>query len=411
MKTDLVMQSNIEEFIEIEGKSGNKFTLRKNTYGVLVPDVNNPLSCVSVSNDSLSIDLWTGCPWQCRYCHVQGTYNDLRNEGRMLKIPQRRSSFSVKEIIDDLVEHPFFTPNETIISIGTASTEPFSEGPVVESTFEIMFEFIERGLKNPFWIITKGGIPKHKKQSMAKIVQAGNPLMISICWANNPNTIEPVNNNRFRGVEEAKEAGATISWHLRPIVNEWSGSERNIEMMMLWVNKNYHNMIDSIVPGGLRWTEGIEYGLTELSGIEMPKIPKKDNVKYFSPSLWKKISKLSKELFPGVPLYQKSSCCMSKMLGTPSINLVQHLCKGECEESICPIEQRQICASYNPKKIGNEGLQNIFDKLNLNIKAIGITENYQIMSEPSMINFTYAINQTVKKELAKGGYHERKSSG
>ena len=409
MKTDLVMHSNIEEFVEIEGKNGRKFVLRKNTYGVLVPDVNHPLSCVSVSNDSLSIDLWTGCSWQCRYCHVQGTHSDLRNDGRMLKIPKRRSVFSIKEIIDSLVEHPFFTPNETIISIGTASTEPFVKGPVSESTFDIMFEFIERGLKNPFWIITKAGIPRHRKQSMAKIVQSGSPLMISICWANNPNTIEPVNNNRFRGIEEAKEAGATISWHLRPIVNEWSGSERNIEMMMLWVNKNYHSMIDSIVPGGLRWTEGIEYGLEELSGIEMPKIPKKDNVKYFSPALWKKISRLSKELFPCVPLYQKSSCCMSKMLMVPSINLVQHLCKDECEESICPIEQRKICASYNYSKMDKENLKKIFDKLNLNIEPIGITDDYQLVSNPPMTDFNYAINQTVKKELAKGGCYERKS--
>ena len=403
MKDDLVMKSNIEEFTEIEGRNGKMFFLRKNTYGVLVPDVNHPLSCVSVSNDSLSIDLWTGCSWQCRYCHVQGTYTDVKNGGKMLKVPQKRSKFSIREIIDSLVEHPFFTPNNTIISIGTASTEPFAEGQVAESTFEIMFEFVKRGFKNPFWIITKAGIPKHRKQDMAKIVQAGNPLMISVCWANNPNTIEPINNDRFKRIEDAKEAGATVSWHLRPIVKEWNGSERSIEMMMLWVDRNYHNLIDSIVPGGLRWTEGIEYGMTEVHNTSMPKIPKEDNVKFLSNELWKKILRLSKELFPGVPVYQKSSCCMSKMLKVPSMNLVQYINKEECEESMCPVEQREICASYDPRELSTEQLQEILSRLGLKMKVAGITDNCQLITEPSLVNFTYAINQTIKKELAKGG--------
>lgn len=407
MKNNLVMLSNNEEFIEIPGRDGNKFSFRKNTYGVLIPDRNHPLSCVSVSNDSLSIDLWTGCSWQCRYCHVQGTHIDIENGGKMLTKPQKRSKFSIDEIIDSLMEHPFFVPNETIISIGTASTEPFAAGPVADSTFEIMLKFVERGLKNPFWIITKAGIPKHRKQSIAKIVQAGNPLMISICWANNPNTIEPVNNNRFQNIGDAKEAGAVISWHLRPIVKEWSGSEQNIEMMMLWVKRNYGDMIDSIVPGGLRWTEGIEYGLTELHGIEMPKIPKEDNLKFLSNNLWARVTELSKELFPGMPVYQKSSCCVSKMLNVSSINLAQHLNKEACEDSICPIEQRKICASYDPKKISTKSLQTMFDNLHIDINVKGIDDNYKIICDPPLSDFTYAINQTIKKELAKGPRHEK----
>lgn len=402
-KSQLVEAANTEEFTRKDAGGGKMYNFRLHTYGVLVPNPDHPLSCVSVSNDSLSIDLWTGCSWQCSYCHVQGTLQDIEPQGKMLDKPKHRSRFSIKEIIDQLVEHPFFTPHETIISVGTASTEPFAKD-VASSTFDIMMEFVERGLRNPFWIITKAGIPKNRKQSFARIVQAGNPLMISICWANNPNTIEPVNNNRFENVEDAREAGAIISWHMRPIVKEWSGSQQNIEMMMLWVQRHYGGVIDSIVPGGLRWTEGIEYGLTEIHKLEMPKIPKKDNEKHFSTGLWKRIVELSRELFPTTPLYFKSSCCMSKMLKMPSINLVQYYNHGDCEESICPIEQRQRCASFDWRQVDRRALQAIFDGLHLNIAAIGIDgNNHRILSDPPLTDFTYAITQTCYKELARRG--------
>lgn len=125
------------------------------------------------------------------------------------------------------MEHPFFLRDETIISIGTASTEPFAPGPALESTFALMDAFIQRGLHNPFWIVTKGGVPKGRKLDFARIAKATKGLMISLCWASNPAHIEPMRNNRFLNTEEAKEAGATLAWYLRPLTPEWSGTRAN----------------------------------------------------------------------------------------------------------------------------------------------------------------------------------------
>jgi hypothetical protein len=98
----------------------------------------------------------------------------------MPRRPKRRNSFSVDQILDELVKHPFFIADETIISIGTASTEPFAPGPVTESTFEIMNAFIRRGLRNPFWIVTKGGVPKGIKLDFARISNVTRGLMLSM---------------------------------------------------------------------------------------------------------------------------------------------------------------------------------------------------------------------------------------
>lgn len=400
-REDYFQLANFEPMVEINGKTtGRKFLLRKFTYGVLVPDQSHPLSTVSVSNSSLSIDLWTGCSWQCRYCHVQGTFQELNEDLVMSKRPEKRNIFMVDQIIDELVKHPYFFPDETIISIGTSSTEPFAPGKVTDSTFEIMNAFIRRGLRNPFWIVTKFGVPKGRKEDIARITKYSRGLMISLCWADNPATIEPVQNNRFINSEEAKEAGAIVTWYMRPIVPEWSGSLSTIEKMMVWVKKNYGHVIDMIIPGGLRWTEGIENGLVEIHKLPMPDIPKADNIKSLPQDIVDLIFSLGKEHFPNVPIFIKSSCALSHMLKVPNIISVQIFDKPDCDLSTCPLAQRQICARSRAFNITVNEAQNILDKLSIPARVISWDCQKGLSTSPDIHSFTYAIRQTLFKYIA-----------
>lgn len=402
-KQEYFMAVNSEPRTQIRGiTTGREFSVREYTYGVLVPDSTHPLSAVSVANSSLSIDLWVGCAWQCRYCHVQDTKQDLADQGTMPRRPRRRNPFSVNQILDELVKHPFFVADETIISIGTASTEPFAPA-VVDSTFEIMDAFIQHGLRNPFWIVTKSGIPKGRKLDFARISKATRGLMLSLCWANNPDTIEPIHNNRFINAEEAKEAGATIAWYMRPIVPEWSGNRDRIEMMMLWVKKHYGEIIDIIVPGGLRWTEGIENGLVEIHKLSMPNIPRDDNVKSLSQELVDSIFSLSAEHFPGIPVYLKSSCALTRMLKIPSVTSVQVFARSKCKASRCPLAQRQICTQGSVYSMTVEHAQDILDNLGIPAHVVSWDINHGLVTHPEMSKFTYAVRQTVFKHLAIGG--------
>lgn len=402
-KKEYFTVANSEPRVTINGMTtGREFSVREYTFGVLVPDSNHPLSCVSVSNSSLSIDLWIGCSWQCRYCHVQDTNQDLADQGMMPKKPRRRNQFTVDQILDELVKHPFFITDETIISIGTASTEPFAP-TVVDSAFEIMDGFVRRGLRNPFWIVTKGGVPKGRKLDFARISNATRGLMLSLCWADNPDTIEPAHNNRFLNAEEAKEAGATIAWYMRPIVPEWSGNRDRIEMMMLWVKKHYGEVIDMIVPGGLRWTEGIENGLVEIHKLPMPDIPRDDNVKSLPQELVDSIFSLSAEHFPGIPVYLKSSCALTRMLKIPSITSVQVFARPGCEASRCPLTQRRICAQGSAYNMTAERAQGILDDLGIPAHVVSWDINHGLVTHPEMSKFTYAVRQTVFKHLAMGG--------
>lgn len=403
-KQEYFAAANSEPRVQMKGMTtGREFLVRKHTYGVLVPDSDHPLSSVSVSNSSLSIDPWVGCSWQCRYCHVQDTYQDLADQGRMPRKPQRRTSFSIDQIVDELVRHPFFIANESIISVGTASTEPFAPGPVTESTFEIMDAFIKRGLQNPFWIVTKAGVPKERKLDIARVSKETRGLILSLCWADNPDTIEPCRNNRFLNAEEAKEAGASIMWYMRPIVPEWSGTRDRIEMMMLWIKKHYNEVIDVIVPGGLRWTEGIENGLVEIHNLPMPNIPKDDNVKELPQELVDSIFSMSGEYFPNVPVYLKSSCALTRILKIPSITSVQVFARKECETSHCPLAQRQICAESCVYRMTAGKAQDILNELGIPAQVVSWDINRGLVTHPEMSTFAYAVRQTVFKRLANGG--------
>lgn len=394
---------NSEPLVHVKGMTtGQEFSLREYTYGALVPDNSHPLSSVSVSNSSLSIDLWVGCAWQCRYCHVQGTYQDLTEHGKMPTKPKRRNPFTVDQILDELIKHPFFVADETIISIGTASTEPFAPA-ITNSTFEIMNGFIRRGLRNPFWIVTKGGIPKGRKLDFARISNETRGLMLSLCWADNPHTIEPAHNNRFLNAEEAKEGGATIAWYMRPIVPEWSGNRDRIEMMMLWVKKHYSDIIDMIVPGGLRWTEGIENGLVEIHNVPMPNISRNDNGKSLPQELVDSIFSMSAEYFPKIPVYLKSSCALTHMLKIPSITSVQVFARHECESSHCPLAQRRICTQGSAYHMTVERAQNILDNLGIPAHVVSWDINHGLVTHPEIDKFSYAVRQTLFKHLAMRG--------
>lgn len=399
-KTAYINAANTETFTEIRGEAtGRRYSVRNNTYGVLVPDVNHPLSAVSVANSSLSIDLWKGCALQCSYCHVQGTLTDLGEDLKMPRRPEHRVPFSIDEIVEALTQHPFFQRDISVISIGTASTEPFVVDPVTESTFAVMDAFANRGFRNPFWIVTKMGIPKGCRERLERIMATSRGVLVSICWADNPINIEPARHNRFAHCAEAYDTGVSISWYLRPLVPEWSGTPENLEMMMLWVQAHYGAFLSSIVPGGLRWTEGIEYGLVEVHRQPMPNIPRTDNIKALPEELWQHIMTLGSRLFPKVPIYRRSSCALTHLLGCPSITSIQTLHNDDCGQSICPASQRQVCAGSGRLRLDTTNGQAVLDNLGIPARVHAVN-NHRLITEPPLTDFTYTIQQTVEKALA-----------
>ena len=381
-------------------RTGNPYMFREFTYGVLVPDHNHPLVAVSVANSSLSIDLWRGCSFQCKYCHVQDSHLDMGSDGKMPSRLFPRSRFSISEILDALELHPYFIKDQTVLSIGTASTEPFAS-QAVESTFELMEEIVQRGWSNPIWIVTKAGFPK-KMGKRLSLIASHNKVMLSFCWAGNPETIEPARNDRFANIKDAKSAGATCAWYMRPMTKDWGANESHVQKMMQWViEKGYDEYIDMIVPGGLRWTPGIEYGLVEVHGIAMPNIAQDDNQKDLPEEIWEAIHDTSAKMFPDVPVFRKSSCALSHMLGIPDIRSVYVSDTHACSKSQCSSAQRNICGARPVNQWTKDTLQELFNQLSIPALVQSISGTH-VHSTPSLQKFSDTIATTVKKMMAYG---------
>ncbi|HDR8064187.1 hypothetical protein ACFVXR_27910 [Bacillus thuringiensis] len=394
-----IRKASEENFTYIKGpRSGKDYRFYDSMYAVLDPDRRSPLSCISVANNSLSVDLWTGCAFQCAYCHVQGIQEDINpDDGKMRIRPIKRNEFTIDQILDALVIHPFFKKDKTIISIGTSSTEPFAIGEVLESTLEIMENLISRGYKNPFWIVTKAGIPEKAVDRLIKISKQVNKLILSMCYAGNNKKIEPAQNNRFKNIEKLQldNSNISVNWYFRPFAREWFDDIENLELMFSNISKKYGQYIDSIVPGGLRWTEGIEYGVVETRGLTLPSnISKENNSKTLTGDDWVEFLNLSKKYFPDTPVYYHSSCALSLALERSNISMINLSKKDECEKSLCTFNQRNRCTIKD--KLTKKAVQTELDAVGFGLEVLKFNpHDGELITNPSMHSLSPAIQTEV----------------
>lgn len=371
------------------------YNLNRLLFGTLSYQIDSPLHCVSVSNNSLSVDIWKGCPFQCKYCHVQGIYEDIQDLGRMDTVASRRNACSVEEIVTSLFSHPYFIPNETVISIGTSCTEPLASGEVLNSTMEIMRTFVKYGLTNPFWIVTKAGVPDKFVNEIKEIAENGNKIILSICYAGNPKEIEPAQNNRFLNVEKvAQIENVNVCWYLRPLAREWGANKENLKRIFENISKKYGKYIKYIVPGGLRWTEGIEYALTEINKVEMPQLQKDDNIKTLDVDIIEYINQLCEKHFEGVEVFYNSSCPVSRILGKENIN-ISNILKNNCGNSKC----NKVCSKV---KFDEQTLNNfnfLMKSLGIEVEFKGI-ENSKLKTMPAYKDLHYVQQQILKQFIA-----------
>lgn len=398
----IIIANQVPEDNLVGAKTGRNFKLTNYMYGCIDPRSNATLSNVSVTGNSLSIDIWTGCPLQCAYCHVQGVKEDLNPlNWKMRKKPVRRTTHSINEILEELVKHPLFENDKGIISICTSSTEPFMGDEIIESTISIMEWFVKHDLKNPFWIVTKVGVPSCIIDRL-KEVSKTNKIIISICWANNSEQIEPYRKDRFVNIDcFLEDKNIFFNWYLRPLVKEWSNNLLELEDMFKTISSQYKNYIHSIVAGGLRWTEGIEYGMTEVRDLSLP-----DNVsnasrhaKTLTREEFIYIKELGEKYFcNGTSVYLHSSCMLSEILFINNIALTNLFKPQTCMDSNCTPRQRKKCDICLKNVDFKELSSHLNEKKHIDIKIEKVKKKedaYELVTNPPLHDFAPSISQQI----------------
>ncbi|MDO8537756.1 MAG: hypothetical protein Q7S21_02625 [archaeon] len=313
----------------------------KQIFGSFSKNGNTPLSRISQANSCISLDPFTGCPLDCAYCYRHNCERDTNEI-----IPHR--IFSDEQIVEALVKHPYFVSDKTVISIGTGSTDPFLE-QTKESTFNIMDLIQDKGLRNPFWIVTKKGIPKGYDKRFASITKKSKGIVVSISYSGMPSKIEPYQSNRFTNLKSTKAAGVKLSLHFRPIIPTWNDAQANIKQVL-----EKSDEFDCICIGGLRFLEGIKYSIVKLHGLEFPKIPENKLQKELSKETQQTIFRIAKTLKIKIPIFLNSSCAISYLLGSGDYNATFIRDTNSCLTSTCPKYQRKKCNFLKNNLIGNQ---------------------------------------------------------
>ena len=283
--------------------------MQKQIFGAFLQNEKNPLSRISQANSCISLDPFTGCSLGCVYCY---RHNSKRDNNSF--IPKRL--FSDEEIIKALINHPYFIPNKTIIGIGVASTDAFL--PKVEnSSFNIMNILSKKGYKNPFWFVIKSGIPKKSSKKFKNIINRGNHIIFSISYSGMPKIVEPFSGNRFNNIDEAIEAGASVSLHLRPLVLGWNDDYKNLERV---IKKGIANGCTSVCYGGLRFG-WYRKAITQRYGLAFPKINKNELMKTMPIEIEQNIKNIFKKHDYHIPLFSHSSEVISHYLGIKDYNM------------------------------------------------------------------------------------------
>jgi DNA repair photolyase len=306
-------------------------TIKRQIFGALSQDNNDPLSRVSIANSSFSLDPFKGCPGRCAYCTVAGAARDIdifstpHGVHTQIKLPARPEQlFTGQELAQVLMHHPAFIKDKSVVSIGTASTESFL--PIVErETWGAMEAFLEAGYTNPFWIVTKFGIPDDISSlwydRFCLLKSKGINVVISVTESGAPRWVEPYRGNRFRNMERIRQAGVRISLHLRPILARVNDSDKCIKRAL----DAAIGIVENICVGGLRKDLGVAIAWEHVYGLDPTLLPGNGNRRKDIPNDYiAKVRACVSVHGSEIPVFTRSSEAISHLLSIPEYNLYRY---------------------------------------------------------------------------------------
>ena len=308
--------------------------LYQEMFGSLSDDPNNPLSRVSVANSSFSLDPVKWCPLWCAYCVVWSNTRDLNLESiekdEFNKINYQKlfpkkitKLFEWTKLMEALTAHPAFLPDQSVISIGTWSSEAFLWRSSDE-TASIIEYLIRNELKNPVRIVTKVFIPPNKldfwidmfhraEQKWIKVI-----LSITYSWA--PKEIEPYQEDRFQWVKELKNTWIHISHHLRPIIKDINDSPELINKVL----KKSMWLVDSICVGWLRADPWLILSRKHANNLDIDLLPNKPWEKDMPDHIIPLVKDFLEKNQINIPIFWKSSQVISYAKGRKDYNLYEY---------------------------------------------------------------------------------------
>ncbi len=154
----------------------------------------------------LTINPVKGCPLDCAYCFRAAWYPS--------RVPE--AATEVGRAVEELVAHPAFVPHETPLAVNVSSTDAMLP-QAKESTFRAAELLDQRGLRNPFGVITKLTITPRDVERLLELRHVRPVVFVSLSFL--PRRIEPVPvAPRIATMRRIQRAGLPVVHYFRPIM-------------------------------------------------------------------------------------------------------------------------------------------------------------------------------------------------
>jgi DNA repair photolyase len=296
----------------------------------------------------LSVNPIIGCPSECKYC--------FRHNDNLYDFHRPIELQSSEDATNDLLQYKLFTPDVTAIAIHNMATDPFLPKPK-RTTFEILKKLDSLGYKNPIGLITKYLVSEDDVSFLESLTSVRPFVLVS--YSEMPKSVEPIGNElRKRTLQNLSNSGVRTILYWRPIVDGWNTSEHDIDTVL-----EYGDMYaDAFVISGLKTSQRI----LDFLGREGLSVP------YGADPLHKKLPQeivnriIAKHGEKGIskPLFKRTSCSVSHLLGMPDYNAHWNNPEKNCLET-CPYEQKERCLSV--KEPDGKSVKRLLENLGHNM--------------------------------------------
>ena len=274
----------------------------------------------------LTINPVKGCSVGCTYCfRVRWGASD-----------QPVAAGSVDTLVDELIAHPAFVAHETPVSVNVSSTD--SMLPTVrETTFRALELFEQRGLRNPFGLTTKLHIDNRFTARLAGLRHVRPIVFVSLAFL--PWKAEPVpTRHRIANLRRLSTAGVPVVLYFRPIVEGWNDSDEILERAFRLGDQH----CNAICVGGLRLSAEITANLASHGVLPRGLTSLGFHDKQLPAPLRQRIDALHRKLDLTVPIYDHTSCAVSRIIGIANYNELYRDPTRNCSSS-CPRSQQVLC--------------------------------------------------------------------
>lgn len=321
---------------------------------------------------SISISSYDGCTIGCKYCILSA----LEDRNKVKKVANE------EELVEELLEFRLYT-KEIPISINN-QTDPFLNREIFNSTLKILEIMQEKEVKNPILIITKGYVTNEELKKLSNI-----NLNIIILYTFSGLSEKLENRNEKKQIDTMKKLSKLDNIKLvnyyRPVIEGLNSDEKLIKKVVSIVTK----YCEATIISGIRINTHLNQMLKNELKINLPQNYDPDH-KMLLPDTYKRIKDIFIKKKNKYPVFKKTSCGISYILGQPDYNghsariyycnprcISYPICIGTNKIGFCDKDcpNYKICEKESKKKITNFEFKKILNiiKKDANFE---IKENY-----------------------------------